>query len=105
MKPITKDAWGRVLEKACDIANAATADDDVLLEVHTARMLELLDEMELEFGMHSKILDTRADYLEDPEQRRDLYLRALALARQADDSDEVDTILESLKNLEDNLQS
>lgn len=101
MKPITKEAWERVLGIACDVANAAVADDDVLYEVHTNRMLELLDELDAEFGEHSRLLDTRADYLDDSDERRALYLRALALAEAAQDREEIETIRESIRELDD----
>ncbi len=52
----------RVIEKACDIANATRTDDDPTYEIHRQRMLQILDEMEAEFGPHPEILDTRADY-------------------------------------------
>jgi hypothetical protein len=101
MKTITKAAWGRVVEKACDIGNASMDDNDVLVEVQKGAMLELPEELEMEFGSHSCILDTKADFLENPEERRLLYLRALALAREAGDADEVEMILESLQLLDD----
>jgi len=100
MKQITKAAWQRVLEKACDIANASSADDHVLGEVYKAQMLNLLDELEEEFGLHPEILDTRADYLDDPVVRRALYMRALEIARDRRDQEEVEVILQSLRDLE-----
>ena len=101
MKPITKEAWGRVLQAACDCANAAMADDDVLLEVHHNSMSEILDEMDAEFGEHACLLDTRADYLDNPDERRALYQRALALAEQGQDLDEIEMIRESLRELDE----
>ena len=100
MKPITKEAWDRVFEIACDIANAAVADDDVLFQVHTDHMLDLLDELDAEFGAHSRLLDTRADYLSDPDERRLLYQRALALAEECQDEGEIKMIRESIRELD-----
>jgi len=66
MRRITKEAWDRVIEKACDVANATDTDDDPMYEVHRLGMLEILAELEDEFGAHPEILDTRADYIDDP---------------------------------------
>ena len=63
MKSITKAAWNRVIEKACDVANSTETENDPMYEVHRQQMLELLDDLEREFGSHSAISDTRADYL------------------------------------------
>lgn len=103
MKTISEEAWSRVSEKAYDVANAAMADDDVMLEVYRGQMRELLEELEEEWGEHPWILDTRADYLDDPKERRQLYERALSLARKWENQDEVDTILQSLQDLEEEM--
>ena len=106
MKTITKAAWDRVIEKACDVANATRTDGDPMYEVYREQMLELLDELEAEFGIQSRILDTRADYIDDPLERRRLCTRALELARdQKDqkDQDEIEAVLQSLRDLEEDL--
>ena len=101
MKTITKAAWGRVIEKACDVANATRTDGDPMYDVYREQMLELLDELEAEFGTQSRILDTRADYMDDPLERRRLYSKALELARVQNDQDEIEVILQSLRDLEE----
>jgi hypothetical protein len=103
MKRITKAAWDRVIEKACDVANATRTDGDPMYDVYRQQMLELLDELEAEFGTQSKILDTRADYLDDPLERRRLCTKALELARAQNDQDEIEVILQSLQDLEGDL--
>ncbi|WP_035607026.1 hypothetical protein [Haloferula sp. BvORR071] len=100
MKAITQAAWEEVHQKACDIANAATADDDVMIEVHKARMFEILDRLEVEFGIHPQTLSTRADYSEDDQERRQLYEAALLLAREQGDEFEISEIQESLRGLD-----
>jgi hypothetical protein len=105
MKTITKAAWDRVITKAADVANATQADDDLMERIHCEQMLGLLDELETEFGTQSRILDTRADYLDDPLERRSLYLKALELARRQRDQNEIDTVLQSLSELDDELSS
>ena len=69
---IHRDDWERVLEKACDIANAAETEDDPMYEVHLEGMMTLLDELESRYGCQSRILATRADYLENTSDRRAL---------------------------------
>jgi uncharacterized Fe-S radical SAM superfamily protein PflX len=103
MKSITKAAWNRVIEKACDVANATRTDNDPMFDVYREQMLELLDELEAEFGMQSRILDTRADYIDDPLERRRLCTRALELARAQNDQDEIEVVLQSLRDLEEDL--
>ena len=103
MKSIPKAAWNRVLEKACDVANATRTDDDPMYDVYREQMLEILNELEAEFGTQSRILDTRADYIDDPSERRRLYIRALELATERSDQDEIETILQSLRDLDDDL--
>jgi uncharacterized Fe-S radical SAM superfamily protein PflX len=105
MKRITKAAWDRVIEKACDVANATRTDDDPMYDVYREQMLELLDELEAEFGTQSKILDTRADYIDNPLERRRLCTKALELAREQNDQDEIEVVLQSLHDLEVDLVS
>jgi acetoin utilization deacetylase AcuC-like enzyme len=99
MKTITKAAWDRVLEKACDIANATRTENDTMYDVHREQMLELLDELEVEFGKQSRILDTRADYIDDPIERLRLYTKALELAKEQNDEAEIEIILLSIGDL------
>ncbi len=105
MKPISKIAWDRVHEKACDVVNASRTDNDPMYEVYREQMLDILDELEVEFGAQSRILDTRADYIDDPLERHRLYSKALELAREQNDQDEIEVVLESLRNLEGSLIS
>ena len=101
MKPISKSAWNRVHEKACDVANGARSDNDPMYEFYREQMLEILDELETEFGAQSQILDTRADYIDDPHERRRLYTSALELARAQNDEDEIKVVLQSIRNLQE----
>ena len=103
MKIITKIAWDRVFEKACDVVNA-TRTDDLMHDVYREQMQEILDELEEAFGVQSLILDTRADYLDDPVERRSLYLKALELARDENDPDQVAVVLQSLRDLDESIK-
>ena len=104
MKVITKEAWDRVIGKACDAANATETDGDPMYEVYRVQMLEILDDLEDEFGVHARIFDTRADYLDDPLERRRPYMKALELAREQNDQEEVDVVLQSLRDLDEEIQ-
>lgn len=104
MKTITKTAWDRVLAKACDVANATEVDSDPMYEVHRGQMLEILDDLEKEFGVYPEILDTRADYLDDPLERRKLYTEALRLARESDNQRMVNVVLESLREFDEDIK-
>lgn len=103
MKTITKAAWDRVIEKACDVANATRTEDDPMYDVYREQMLEILDELEAEFGTQSRILDTRADYIDDPLERRRLCAKALELAIEQKNQDEIEVVLQSLRDLEEDL--
>jgi hypothetical protein len=101
MKTITKAAWDRVFEKACDIANATRTANDPMYDVHREEMLELLNELEVEFGEQSRILDTRADYIDDPIERLRLYKKALELAKEQNAEAEIEIILFSIADLQE----
>jgi hypothetical protein len=77
---ICRQDWEQVIEKACDIANATKDEDDPMYEVHVESMMRLLDELEATYGPQSRILATRADYVESSSERRALYVQALDLA-------------------------
>ena len=98
MKILRQD-WERVIEKACDIASATETDGDPMFAVHVGGMMRLLDELEVKYGPQSRILATRADYLDSFSERRTLYEQALALARKAHDTTEIEEIMDSLKEL------
>lgn len=100
MKSITKEAWSRVHAKAVEIANAAMRDDFLMVDVYNSQMLNLLDELEADFGLSPAIIATRADYLDDVVERRRLFEQALTLARSQGDQDEEAEILDSLRKLD-----
>jgi fructosamine-3-kinase len=47
------------------------------------------------------ILATRADYLEDYSERRSLYQQALDLAKKSHDTKEIEEIMDSIKQLDE----
>ncbi len=76
-----------------------------MYDVYREQMLDILDELEAEFGTQSRILGTRADYIDNPLERRRLYTKALELAREQNDQDEIEVVLKSLRDLEEDLHT
>jgi hypothetical protein len=70
--------WDRVHAVAVDIVNATGIEDDVLCAHHTERLFDILDELEAIYGRIPSILDTRADYTDDPTVAITLYEEALS---------------------------
>ena len=103
MKAITQEAWSEVHQKACDIANASMMEDDVLVASHRAAMFDILDALERDFGCQPTIIATRADYVENIDERRQLFADALALARELGDEIEEAEILDSIQKLDPGL--
>jgi hypothetical protein len=101
MKPITKAAWNRVIDKACDVANATRVDDDPMYDVYRQQMIEILDELEAEYGEHSRIFDTRADYVDDPNESRRLRTNALELAKKQNNQEEIEIIQQTMRDFEE----
>lgn len=93
---ISGEDWGRVVEKAREVTEASKPPPDPMYEVHREGMITLLDELEAKYGPQSKILATRADYLDSRSQRRALYLQALDLAKKCNDADKIKEIIDSL---------
>ncbi|MGJ8726617.1 MAG: hypothetical protein ACSHYB_18880 [Roseibacillus sp.] len=104
MKSITQEAWSRVTEVACDIINASEAGDDFLVRVHTDKLMVVLDELQAKFGEHPEFYDTRADFLDDPNERMRLYRKALQLAESQGDVESRVEILESISGLEEEMR-
>lgn len=81
---ISTEEWDRVHEVAVDIVNASAIRDDVLCAHHTQRLFDILDALETIHGRIPSILDTRADYTDDPTVAIALYEEALAASEDPD---------------------
>jgi hypothetical protein len=95
---ISRQDWDRVTEKACDIANIKD-EGDPMYEVHVESMMGLLVELDAKYGPQSQLLATRADYLENLNERRSVYQQALNLARKASDFGEIEEITHSINEV------
>ncbi len=98
---ICQPDWERVVEKARDITSATESRGDPMYEVHVEGMMRLLDELEAKYGPQSEILATRADYLDDFSQRRTLLNQALELAKSCHDTKEIEEIMDSIRQLDE----
>lgn len=99
-KGILDTEWDLVHELACDIANAALAEDDELHLSKVETLLVFLDELLLQYGEHPSLLATKADYIDDPLEKVKLYKRALKVALELEFHNEIAMIEESLKELD-----
>ena len=98
---IDKSDWDCVHQLAINAANAAMMDDDVLLASCDSAILYLLASLQEKYGDHPSILATIGDYLDDPQEQRDQYLKALAIAKEQGNWAEIETIQDSLRDLEE----
>jgi len=78
---ISTDDWDRVHEAVVDIVNASAIEDDVLCAHYTERLFDILDQLESIYGRIPSVLDTRADFTDDPTVAIALYEEALTVSR------------------------
>ena len=104
MKLIAKFDWDRVHQLACEIANASSQEDEVLMDSRTEALMCVLNELEAKYGTCSKITATIADYAEE-ERRLLLYQQALRQAKSEGDAENEQLILNSLAEIPDEQKS
>jgi hypothetical protein len=78
--PFTNAEWDPQKDLALSILNAEFAEDDVLAASLKLDMLDRMDALRARHGDHPVLLETAADYTEDPPERAALYRRAVELA-------------------------
>jgi hypothetical protein len=78
--PFTAAEWQRVQHVSLAVTNADLAEDAVLYESHFAELLAVLNELRDRYGQHPILLETEADFLDNPPRQVDLYRRAIRLA-------------------------
>jgi hypothetical protein len=96
---ISKMDWDVIHEIAVKIANAAMKDDDELMVVENTAILRALDRLQKKYGDKTSILATKADYLDDNDERVALYEKAYALAERNNDAMNKTSIASSLAEL------
>ncbi len=78
--PFTGEEWERIKEGACAIVNASLADDDVLRASHFLELQFVLSELRAKYGPHPLLLETEADFTDEPPERVALYEQAIQVA-------------------------
>ncbi len=79
--PFSKTEWKAVENATLPVVNAGLADDPVLGASYLVDLLDVLDRLDSRYGEHPVLLETRADFIEDEEERIALYRRAVGLAK------------------------
>jgi hypothetical protein len=75
--PFSESEWDRVNKAAAAVTNATLQDDDVLAASKLVELQLLLASLRDVHGEHPILLETEADFLNDPAERRELYLQAI----------------------------
>jgi hypothetical protein len=78
--PFTNEEWLQVKESALTVLNASLAEDDVLRSSHEEELHCVLSQLKVKYGNHPVLLETEADYCDDPATQRDLYQQAIRQA-------------------------
>ena len=80
--PYTRSEWRAVREASHAVLNATLADEDDLRVSCFAELQSVLESLRVLHGQHPILLETEADFADDPVVRRCLYQQAIALALQ-----------------------
>jgi hypothetical protein len=75
--PFSEEEWSRVCDAAHAITDASSMDVAVLMASRKVEMQIVIQALRNVHGDHPILLETEADYADDPIERRELYLRAL----------------------------
>jgi hypothetical protein len=80
--PFTEADWQRVKDATLAVLNASLADDAVLRASQFVEVAAVLEDLRARYGDHPILLETEADFLDQPSLRLDLYRSAIRLAEQ-----------------------
>jgi hypothetical protein len=80
--PFIQADWQRVEDASRAVTNATMADDAVLRASQFAELVAVLEELRERYGDHPILLETEADFLDDPSLQLHLYRSAIRLAEQ-----------------------
>jgi hypothetical protein len=78
--PYSTEEWDQVTEVALKITNANLMDDAVLRMAYFNDLCAVLGELAQRHGDHPILLETEADFHDNPQQQCALYARANSLA-------------------------
>ena len=96
---ISKEDWDEVIDLSAKIANASSAEDEVLGQLLTTRLLRVLDSLERKYGRCPGILATRADRVDDSRDKIALFEEAWRIANHGEDRFNLVLIASSLAEL------
>jgi hypothetical protein len=82
--PFSQTEWQRVLDISLSIVNATLINDAVLMASLFEDLLIVLDDLRNRHGDHPILLETEADFCDDPSKQLDLYRSAIQLAQKYD---------------------
>jgi hypothetical protein len=82
--PFRTADWSRVQDAARAVLNATLAGDDVLRASQFEELRLVVTELRERYGDHPALLETEADFSDDPAERRRLYQAAIQQAQDAD---------------------
>lgn len=82
--PFSDAEWSRVSEAALGVVNATTIEDMVLCESQFQELRVVIKGLVEKYGEHPVLLETEADFTDEPFKRIDLYQRAKKLAKAHD---------------------
>jgi len=80
--PFTDDEWNLVIEASWAVMDATLADDSVLRQSLMIELEGVLGKLRDRYGDHPVLIETEADFQDEPIQQIELYRYALKLAVQ-----------------------
>jgi hypothetical protein len=78
--PFEDEEWDEISELTHRLTNSTLADDQILHGSIHRELIERLCELMEKYGEHPVLLETLADFAEDPNERLSLYWKALKLS-------------------------
>ena len=78
--PFRESEWQRIQNASCSLVKATLENDSVLRASLLAELMAVLEEIRQEHGEHPILLETAADFCDDPVSQLDLYRSAIRLA-------------------------
>ena len=96
---ISSEDWDLVHALALDIVNASALGDDFESAEKTTEFLALIERLEGKYGVTASLLATKADYIEDTQERIELLSRGYLVATESGDLKNKTLIASSLAEL------
>jgi Ni,Fe-hydrogenase I large subunit len=77
--PFSKDEWGEIEDISYEMVNSVYMYDKVSTEIFS-KFLAIIKKLETKYGRHPVLVETLADFTDDPKERKKLYTEALEIA-------------------------